>query len=262
MGDFMEHDFKNFERWIYRNLSIDLTAYKPKQLQRRILSIMKRTGFSNLVDFSYAIQRDSKIRTQFLDYITINVTEFFRNKAMFENLESNIRERLIPNYSRINIWSAACSNGAEPYSMALIFHRLHWNGSISILATDIDNNILERARQGVFSQSEIKNISSKDLIRYFKEEQGRFYIRDPFKKDILFKRHDLILDSYGYGFHLILCRNVVIYFNNEIKNKIYKRFYESLVPGGLLFIGATETIYNYRELGFEKVAAFLYQKKR
>src|SRR5690554_3312531 len=112
----MEHDFVFFEDWAYKNLAIDLSAYKPKQLHRRILSIMKRTGHKNLREFSRSISMDEKVRVQFLDYITINVTEFFRNKPMFDNLENKMREVVLPSCSNLRVWSAACSIGAEPYS--------------------------------------------------------------------------------------------------------------------------------------------------
>ena len=107
----------------------------------------------------------------------------------------------------------------------------------------------------------MKNVSLEDRRKYFVEDQKKFHIREWLKRDVVFKKHDLILEPYEKNFHLILCRNVVIYFNNDVKNRIYEKFYDSLMPGGLLFVGATETIYNYRELGFEKVANFLYRKK-
>lgn len=257
----MEQDFLFFQKWIYKNLSIDLSAYKPKQLHRRILTIMNRSGYSNLKDYAKAIGEDDGVRIQFLDYITINVSEFFRNKEMFEDLEEKIKKYLLSQYSSLKIWSAACSIGAEPYSLSIILDRISKSNNHKIIATDIDESILNRARKGSYHVNEVKNVSPVDLKVYFEEKNGKYYIKDPIKKRITFKKHDLILDSYEKGFHLIVCRNVVIYFNGDRKDEIYQKFYQSLLPGGLLFVGATETIYNYKELGFEKISTFLYQKK-
>lgn len=257
----MEQDFSFFQNWVYKNLSIDLSAYKPKQLHRRILTIMNRAGYSSLKDYAKAIGEDDGVRIQFLDYITINVSEFFRNKEMFGDLEEKIKRHLLSQYTSLKIWSAACSIGAEPYSLSIILGRISNNNNHKIIATDIDESILNRAKQGSYHVNEVKNVSPADLKAYFEEKNGKYYIKDPIKKRINFKKHDLILDPYQKGFHLIVCRNVVIYFNGDRKDEIYQKFYQSLLPGGLLFVGATETIYNYKELGFEKISTFLYQKK-
>lgn len=257
----MEQDFTFFHAWVLKNLSIDLSGYKSKQLHRRILAIMNHSKVSNLREYAKLLEGDPVQRIKFLDYITINVSEFFRNKNMFEELEIKIKEILMPLYPKLRIWSAACSIGAEPYSMAMMLRKMDKNSDHYILATDIDVNILERAKQGEYKINEIRNVDLKDRTAYFHEDKGKFYLGDEIKKKVTFKKHDLILDSFEKNFHLIICRNVVIYFNDDIKNRIYQKFYQSLVPGGLLFVGATETICNYRELGFEKVSTFIYRKK-
>lgn len=257
----MEQDLISFEKWVYKSLAIDLSAYKSKQLHRRILSIMNRSGFRDLKSYSEAIGRDEYLRNTFLDYITINVSEFFRNKPMFDDLEERINNNLLNKHSSLKIWSAACSIGAEPYSLAIILDKASKGRRHSILATDIDNSILERAKLGIYKANEIRNVSSYDLKKYFQKKDDKYLINNDIKKRINLKKHDLILDDYERDFHLITCRNVVIYFNNDIKKRLYQKFYHSLVPGGLLFVGATETIFNYRELGFEKISTFLYQKK-
>ena len=257
----VEQDFIFFENWIYNQLSIDLSAYKSKQLHRRILSIMNRSGYKDLKKYAKGISKDEDLRTKFLDYITINVSEFFRNKPMFDDLEIRIKEDLINKYPTLKIWSAACSNGAEPYSLVIILDKVSKGKKHRILATDIDDGILERAKQGIYKENEIRNVTEKDLKTYFKVKDGKYFINKDIKSKVSFKKHDLILDDYEKKIHLITCRNVVIYFKKDTKGKIYQKFYNSLIPGGLLFVGATETIFNYRELGFEKIATFLYQKK-
>ena len=162
--------------------------------------------------------------------------------------------------SRIKIWSAACSIGCEPYSLAMILNEINPRVNAKILATDIDNNILRRAKEGEYLPSEMKNITGDFKKKYFKEINGKFLIDTKLKSMINFKKHDLILDIYEKDFDLIVCRNVVIYFKKEIKDEIFQKFSNSLKKGGMLFVGATESIYNYKDFGLEKVSTFIYKK--
>ena len=215
-------DFNEFHRWVHRELGINLCAYKPEQLNRRINSLMTRVGIKSLDEYTKVIKTDSEQRQKFLDFITINVTEFFRNPELYSELENKVKSELLTKGQNLKVWSAACSIGCEPYTLAIILDRISPTGRHNIIATDIDNTILTKAKT--------------------------------------FKKHDLILDRYDKDFDLIVCRNVVIYFNNDVKQEIYKKFSESLKKGGLLFVGATESIYNYRDYGFEKASTFIYKK--
>lgn len=258
----MALNFEFFYDWVRKNLDIDLDAYKDKQLQRRIGTVMKKAGASNLEEYSTMIAKDENHRRDFLDYITINVTEFFRNKDIFDEFENVLVNKLIPNYKNIKVWSAACSIGAEPYSIAMILNEYNKYNKYNyeILATDIDDGILERARQGAFKEHEIRNVKKSDLNKHFSLQDNLYRINDDLKKNIKFKKHDLILDNYEKGFHVIVCRNVVIYFKNETKEEIYRKISDSLVKGGIFFIGATESIYNPKEYGLRKLATFIYEK--
>lgn len=256
----MELNFEYFYKWAMRYLNLDLESYKQKQLQRRIGTIMKTAGASNLEEYAKLIEKDDDIRTGFLDYITINVTEFFRNKDIFNEFESVVVNQLYKKFGPLNIWSAACSVGAEPYSLAIILDKTNTKLKNKILATDIDDGILAKAKEAVYKDHEVKNISKADLGKYFTEKDSRYELKDNIKKMVNFKKHDLILENYEKGFHAIICRNVVIYFKNETKNKIYQKFSDSLEPGGVLFTGATESIYNPESFGFRKLSTFIYEK--
>lgn len=253
-------EFDEFHKWVHKELGIDLTAYKPEQLNRRINSLMSRVGVSNLQEYTTLIKKDDEQRQKFLDFITINVTEFFRNPELFEEVEKLIKDRLLAERKNIKIWSAACSIGCEPYSLAIIIKKLKAENRTTILATDIDNTILGKAKKGEYTDAEVKNVHKEDLNRYFCEENNKYLINNEIKSIVTFKKHDLICDNYDRNFDLIVCRNVVIYFKNEIKQLIYNKFSSSLNPGGLLFVGATESIYNYKEFGLEKVSTFVYKK--
>ncbi len=253
-------DFNEFHKWAHRELGINLSAYKPEQLNRRINSLMTRVGIKTLDEYSRVIKNDLQQKQKFLDFITINVTEFFRNPELFIDLEKQISKELLPNNPNLKIWSAACSIGCEPYSIGIILNKLAPNGRHNIIATDIDDTILTRAKMGAYAQSEIKGLNSSDLSKYFSIKDDKYYIQSKVKNLVTFKKHDLILDRYDSQFDLIVCRNVVIYFNNDTKQEIYKKFSTSLKKGGLLFVGATESIYNYRDYGFEKASTFIYKK--
>ncbi|GFP77132.1 CheR family methyltransferase [Clostridium fungisolvens] len=252
-------DFSQFHQWVHKELGINLSAYKPTQLNRRIESLMTRLGVKSLEEYTKLIKTDREHRQRFLDFITINVTEFFRNPELFEELEAILKKESAANNS-LKIWSAACSIGCEPYSISMILNNVSPNGRHKILATDIDNTILQKAKLGEYTDNEMKNVKPRELEKYFKKVKDKYYIEQSVKNMVTFKKHDLILDSYESNFDLIVCRNVVIYFNVDVKNDIYKRFAASLKKGGLLFVGATESIYNYKDFGFEKASTFIYRK--
>lgn len=256
----MSLDFDFFYDWAYKNLNLNLDAYKETQLQRRIGTVMKNAGATDLREYAKLISVDEKVKRDFLNYITINVTEFFRNKEIFEEFENVMKDILEPRFKSINIWSAACSIGAEPYSLAIIMDKNKIPIKNKILATDIDEPILQKARQGSFKENDIKNISKEDLKNYFSLNDKEYVVNDNIKNMVNFKKHDLILDNYEKGFHAIVCRNVTIYFKNETRDLIYRKFQESLVPGGIFFTGATESIYNPKEYGLRKLSTFIYER--
>ena len=252
-------DLIYFQQWVLKEYKIDLAAYKSNQLHRRILSLMSRVGVNSVEEYISLLKSDPAQKQKFLDFITINVTEFFRNPEIFEELAKKVKSELSYN-SGLKIWSAACSVGAEPYSLAMIMDDLYPRASHKIVATDIDSTILQKAKNGEYVYSEVKNVPKQFLDKYFLVKGDKYCINSGIKKMVDFKKHDLILDNYESNFDLIVCRNVVIYFNADIKDKIYKKFSESLKKGGLLFVGATESIYNYKEYGFEKASTFIYKK--
>lgn len=252
-------DLIYFEQWVLKEYNIDLSAYKSNQLHRRILSLMSRVEVTSVEEYISLLKKDPAQKQKFLDFITINVTEFFRNPEIFDELSKKIESELLYN-SGLKVWSAACSIGAEPYSLAMIMDNLNSKANHKIVATDIDNTILQKAKNGEYVYSEVKNVPKQFLSKYFQVNGEKYCINSQLKKMVEFKKHDLILDNYESNFDLIVCRNVVIYFNQDVKDKIYKKFSASLKKGGLLFVGATESIYNYKEYGFEKTSTFIYKK--
>ena len=252
-------DVTEFHNWIYKEFNLNLNAYKPEQLNRRISSLMSRRGINSLEEYKKVLLKSEEEKEKFLDFITINVTEFFRNPDLFFELQKKIKEYALKN-SNLKIWSAACSIGCEPYSIGMLINEISPSIKVKILATDIDTNILKRATNGEYIDVEMKNISETFKNKYFNYLNDKYVIDRKIRSMVTFKRHDLILDRYESDFDLIVCRNVIIYFKNETKKEIFKKFSESLKKDGLLFIGATESIYNYKEYSLEKVSTFIYRK--
>ncbi|WP_312651555.1 protein-glutamate O-methyltransferase CheR [Proteiniclasticum sp.] len=255
----MELEFDIFKAWVKDRLKMDLDSYKEKQLHRRITSVMTSAGCSDLKEYAALIEKDSHVRRVFLDYITINVTEFYRNKEIFDEFEAAVNDVLVPRFNSLKIWSAACSIGAEPYSVAMIMEK-HKIRNAKIIATDIDDTILVKAKEGKYKDSELKNVEAKELEQYFHRSGNDYLITDAIKSRVQFKKHDLLLDRYEKNFHAVICRNVTIYFKNEAKNEVYRKISESLEKGGIFFTGATEAIYNPASFGFRKLSTFLYEK--
>jgi len=253
-------DMADFEKWVYLEFRINLSAYKSKQLHRRINSLVSRAKVNSLEAYVDVLKNEPVQRQRFLDFITINVTEFFRNPKVFDEFSRQLEEYVKACDHQLKIWSAACSNGAEPYSIAMTLDGIMEDKNYSILATDIDYTILKKAIAGRYDQSELKNVSNGLKTKYFSRNEGEYGISQELKKRITFKRHDLILDDYEKNFDIIVCRNVTIYFNDGTKEDIYKKFSSSLRKGGLLFVGSTESMFNYKQIGFEKTSAFIYRK--
>lgn len=253
-------NFEYFYKWVQKHLQLDLYSYKEKQLQRRILSIMTNTGASSLEEYAELINSEPEIKQQFLDYITINVTEFYRNRELFTEFSRVVSEEILSQYKQLKIWSAACSVGAEPYTVAMIADQNEWPLGDKILATDIDKPVLIKAKKGCYKDNELKNLSINERQKYFSTTTEGQQICRKLSNMIRFKQHDLLQSPYDKGFHIIICRNVTIYFKNEARDEIYRKFHKALVPGGIFFTGATETINNPESIGFKKISTFIYQK--
>lgn len=255
-----EKDWELFKQKLFQKSNIDLNQYKPAQMQRRITNLMNRQGASTYVGFFQLLEGNAKLYKDFIDYLTINVTEFFRTPEKFVELEEKVVPDLLSRSARLNIWSAGCSTGAEPYSLAMIMMEKAPNTRHRILATDLDVEMLAKAKQAVYPAGELKNIPKARLDKYFVHKEGTYTLKDEVKPMVEFQRHNLLLDKFETGFDLILCRNVVIYFTEEAKDALYRRFFAALKPGGVFFVGGTEAILNFRDIGFQHYLPFFYRK--
>ncbi len=240
---------------------VDLNCYKSPQVQRRLRTHLLRSGYPNWPSFFRAIQNDPVALGKLKDYLTINVSSFFRDPDKFEYLREQILPELLRGHPRLRVWSAGCSSGHEPYSLAIMLaeaagpYRRH-----QILATDIDRSALEWARAGgPYSAEEVANVPPPLLNRYFRAHDDGYLASEHLRRRITFLHHNLLSDPFEGGFDLIVCRNVVIYFTAEVKKQLYRRFHEALRPGGVLFLGGTEVLSKASDLGFETAGISFYR---
>ena len=261
---YMGNDMKSYEDFtgdIYRLTGIDLSNYKQTQMKRRIDTRISKSECKGYDEYIRLLSSDKKQLDEFVEYITINVSEFYRNPEQWEILRSRIIPSLIERFGTgLNIWSAACSTGDEPYSLVMALSEFIPLSKIRINATDISDEVIAQAKIGLYSAKSIENVPKKYKEEYFKANGPVYEISDRIKKCVTFKHHNLLSDPYPKGQHLIVCRNVLIYFTEEAKDEIFTKYYNSLSDGGVLFIGSTEQILKYRDIGYKRLDSFFYEK--
>lgn len=257
----MTYDYEYFKKAIYDLTSIDLNAYKEKQMKRRIDTLINKNGLREYDKYVQLIKTDKERFEEFVNYLTINVSEFYRNADQWMLLDKEIIPELIGRFGKnLKIWSAACSTGDEPYSLVMALSRHLPLNQIHIMATDLDKQVIAKAKVGLYSEKSVAAVPDDLKRKYFTKIGPSYQISQEIKDRVEFKEHNLLKDTYPTDYHLIVCRNVLIYFTEEAKEEIYRKFEKALKPGGLLFIGSTEQIINHREIGFERKNSFFYIK--
>ncbi|MGE7091880.1 CheR family methyltransferase [Lysinibacillus sp. NPDC048646] len=253
-------DYEQFVEGIKRKTGIDLALYKEAQMKRRLTSLYEKKGYRNFIDFLKALEQDRDLMNEFLDRMTINVSEFYRNGKRWEILQKKIFPKLLQSNKRLKIWSAACSTGEEPYSLAMVLSQLVPLSQIQIIATDLDENVIQKAKLGVYPERSLAEVPKDIQGKYF-EQEGNFYrVKDEIKRCVTFKKHNLLKDNYDANYDLIVCRNVMIYFTEEAKDQIYTNFSKALRQDGILFVGSTEQIFNPSRYEFDVEDTFFYRK--
>lgn len=258
----MASEYHRFKSLIKKMIGIDLNLYKEAQMKRRIISLKNRRGFDNFPEYYEALRCDEHLLKEFIDRLTINVSEFFRNPKRWDVLKNKVFPHLLENKNNLTIWSAACSTGEEPYSIAMILQEFFPQAEYRILATDIDEKVLLMAKKGIYQQQALKEVPSVLQNKYFKEQRNLFYIDHSLKQSIFFKHHNLLADAYPKNIDLIVCRNVLIYFTDEAKDIIYQNFSQTLSDQGVLFVGSTEQIFSPQNYDLTIFDTFFYKKDR
>lgn len=234
---------------LHEKYGYDFTSYSRASLKRRLNRLMSLERFPSFAEMHFRLLEDASYLRRFVEEITVNVTDMFRDPTFFNYL----REKIIPilaTYPFIRIWVAGCASGEEAYSIAILIDEAKLLHKTLIYATDINPLVLERAKTGIFSLSLMKQYSENYILSGGKEEFSKYYIanydrvifKERLRNKIVFSSHNLVSDRSFNSFQLISCRNVLIYFQTSLQNRVFDLFDESLEPLGFLALGNKETL--------------------
>jgi chemotaxis protein methyltransferase CheR len=244
-----EEELERLKEKIHRERGFNCQFYKDKCLRRRIAVRMRARGQASFQDYAALLDRDPREYDFLLDTLTINVTKFFRNAEVWRVVEEAVIPRLFDRRGvQHRIWSAGSASGEEAYTISILLQEWaekHGRSSelsrFHVLGTDIDRRSLELAQRGEYPELSLQETPEELRERWFSPGPP-FRLRPEAKRNVSFIRRDLISEPAPEGQSLIFCRNVVIYFDREIQERLFHRFYEALVPGGFLVLGKVETL--------------------
>lgn len=256
---------------IYQKYGHDFRQYSEAHIKRRVRNRMALSGFKEVSQLQSKVLADEAFAGKFLQDLSITVTEMFRDAGFYKSLRENVIP-VLKTYPFIKIWHAGCSTGEEAYSMAIILQEEGLYDRTTLYATDFNQHALNRAKEGIFSNELIKEYTVNYHLAGGKESFSSYYVssydhvimNQSLKKNIVWANHNLVTDSVFAEVHLILCRNVLIYFDRSLQNKVQLLFYNSLVNGGILCLGSKEGL-RFTEL-YEKYSEVdkkqrIYKKK-
>ncbi|SUJ25796.1 Chemotaxis protein methyltransferase [Sphingobacterium spiritivorum] len=244
----------------------DFTQYSRASLKRRINRICLIDKFTSFAELRYKVLNHPEYLQRFIEEITVNVTEMFRDPTFYKALRENVFPQL-GTYPFIRIWLAGCSTGEEVYSMAIMLKEANLYHRSLLYATDINPGVLEKARKGIFPISQMKQYSENYILSGGKSDFSTYYtanydvvkFNEDLKEKMIFSAHNLVSDSSFNEFQLVICRNVLIYFDKELQNKVFRLFDDSLDSLGFLALGSKETLRfsalesRYKQLDAEKI---------
>ena len=238
-------DFAALKQFVEQKLGMQCSNYKEDYIRRRLLSRMRSSGNDTYKDYLRYLQATPPELENLRNALTINVTEFFRDAQVYEYIRKDILPLLLRQRKRLRIWCAGCSTGEEPYSIAMMLSEIMAQDpaiSARIFATDIDKNVLSKAKEGIYTGKAMIKLSEAQVHRHFTSlPDGNFQVK-PYLQDLVhFQPHDLMSGvPVSRWLDLVICRNVTIYFTEKQKDELAKMFHAALVSGGFYIMGKTE----------------------
>jgi chemotaxis protein methyltransferase CheR len=234
---------------IYLRYGYDFRNYSKAHIKRRVLHRLGTSQLSTVSQLIDKVLRDRDFFREFLDDLSINVTEMFRDPEFYKSLRENIIPKL-KTYAYFKIWHAGCATGEEAYSLAILLKEEGLLDRCQVYATDFNRKVLEIAKEGVYQKEDIEQYERNYILSggknklsdYYKAMYGSVMFNKELSSRIVFADHNLVTDSVFADVHLILCRNVMIYFEKNLQENVLNLFYESLVPSGILCLGTKESI--------------------
>jgi chemotaxis protein methyltransferase CheR len=276
-GNLSSELFRRFSRYIQRELGIKMPPVKKTMLQARLQKRLRRLGIRSFADyFDYVFSEEGREveLPHMIDVVTTNKTDFFREPRHFDYLTQTVLVRLYQGMgrgarSRMRFWSAGCSTGEEPYTLAMVLSEFkeRWEDfNFSILATDISTQVLKTAMLGIYTQEEVApvpfSLKKKYLLRSKDHDRGLVRIAPELRRTVRFGRLNFMSEDYGIPdtMQVIFCRNVIIYFDKSTQEQMLNRLCRHLMPGGYLFMGHSETLSGLK-VPLKQVASTVYQKQ-
>ena len=259
-------DFELYRTLIYNESGIHFTPTNRSILESRLKERLREKGIDSVKDYFASISKDQGELKNFLDSITTNLTRFFRNQAHFDALENFVIPELMKikkTDTTIRIWSAGCSTGEEPYTIAMLLSEIlppSWK--FELLASDLSLKCLMTAKEGFYADGRISGIPEAYLKKYFDKVEGGYKVRPELMAKIRFDYHNLNNDSGQKNLDLVFCRNVIIYFDEAAQTAVINRFWNAMASKSFLFIGHSESLFGM-DTKFEFVKtewATLYRK--
>lgn len=234
---------------VYQKYGYDFRQYSEAHVRRRIMNRMTMSGIKDISQMKSKLLNDEIFASMLLQDLSITVTEMFRDPSFYVSLRENVIP-VLKTYPFIKIWHAGCATGEEAYSMAIIMQEEGLYDRTTIYATDFNQRALNQAKDGIFSNRMIKEYTANYQLSGGKDSFSSYYTSDhdnvimnqSLKKNMVWANHNLVTDSVFAEAHLILCRNVLIYFNHNLQNKVQNLFYNSLINGGILCLGSKESL--------------------
>ena len=245
--DTLESEISLLMEAIFQKYGYDFRQYSEAHIKRRIMNRMALSGLKNISQIQSKVLNDEVFASKLLQDLSITVTEMFRDPNFYRSLRENVIP-VLKTYPFIKVWHAGCSTGEEAYSMSIILKEEGLHDRTTIYATDFNQQALNQAKEGIFSNKMMKEYTTNYQLSGGKESFSNYYtssydnviMNQSLKKNIVWANHNLVTDSVFAEVNLVLCRNVLIYFDRDLQNKVQKLFYDSLINGGILCLGSKE----------------------
>ncbi len=243
-------DIRKLTETIKSKYGFDFTNYAMSSFKRRVSRIIELYKFSSVEALMHKILEDAVFFEEFISEITVNVTEMFRDPPFWRELRDKIIPNILLNHKKVTVWHAGCSSGEEVYSMAILLQEMGILQHSKIVATDIDDVILAKAKEGIYplknmdlnEKNYVRFRGENNLAEYFEVKNGKAYMDRSLVKDVSYRKHDLVNGIVFSKFDLVICRNVMIYFNQTLQNDVLKKLHESIFKYGYLAIGSKESL--------------------
>lgn len=247
LQDFMEKTaYNKIKQLLQESAGLNCSGYRDEYLRRRFEIRLRATGASTYGKYVVYLRKNPEELDNLLNDLTINYTTFFRDNDVYAYLEKVLLPKLFQQKIHVRIWSAGCASGEEPYSLAILVHKIlgktAGDNRVTIFASDIDKDALSKASRGEYLQRQLGTMNQSLIDQFFTKEEACFRVKDFVRKIVRFEQFDLMKESTHQNLDLILCRNVMIYFSKEGQQKIHMGFYRALKTGGYFITGKSEIL--------------------